>query len=51
MPRQELTHHERMRLALEHQETDRIPISMICSGINQPAYGELEEVLEGCSAS
>jgi len=33
-------------LALEHQETDRIPISMICSGINQPAYGELEQLLQ-----
>ncbi len=46
MPRRELTHHERVRLALDHQETDRIPISMICSGINQPAYGELETVLQ-----
>jgi uroporphyrinogen decarboxylase len=41
MRRRELTHHERVRLALDHRETDRIPISMICSGINQPAYGEL----------
>mgnify|MGYP001825885443 FL=1 len=46
MPRPELSHHERMRLALEHQETDRIPISMICSGVNQPAYDELEEKLQ-----
>ena len=46
MPRPELSHHERVRLALDHQETDRIPISMICSGINQPAYGELETMLK-----
>lgn len=46
MTGRQLTHHERMRLALEHRETDRIPISMICSGINQPAYGELEALLQ-----
>lgn len=28
----ELTHRERVRLALEHQETDRVPIAMVCSG-------------------
>ena len=46
MRRRELTHHERVRLALEHRETDRIPISMICSGIHQPSYGELESLLQ-----
>jgi uroporphyrinogen decarboxylase len=46
MPRQLLTHHERVRLALEHQETDRIPISMVCSGIHQPVFGELETLLQ-----
>jgi uroporphyrinogen decarboxylase len=46
MPRQQLNHHERVTLALEHRETDRIPISMVCSGIHQPAYGELENILQ-----
>ncbi len=41
----ELTHRERVRLALEHRETDRIPISMVCSGINAPARKELETYL------
>jgi len=36
---------ERVRLALEHQETDRIPIGMVCSGINPPAYDALETYL------
>lgn len=43
--RNELTHRERVRLALEHQETDRVPIAMVCSGINTPAYATLEEYL------
>jgi len=46
MPGQELSHHERVRVALEHQETDRVPISMICSGIHRPTYGELESMLQ-----
>ena len=46
MSGQELTPHERVKLALEHRKTDRIPISMVCSGIHQPAYGELEELLQ-----
>ncbi len=33
----ELSHRERVLLALEHRETDRVPISMICSGINDPS--------------
>ena len=41
-----LSHRERVRLALEHQETDRVPIAMVCSGINQPAHGELQEYLQ-----
>ncbi len=41
----ELTHRERVRLALDHQETDRVPIAMVCSGINAPAYGPLTEYL------
>ena len=43
MGRQEvLTGRERVRLALAHRETDRIPIAMVCAGINPPAYRELE---------
>jgi len=34
-----------VRLALEHQETDRIPIAMVCSGINPPAYEALARYL------
>ena len=35
-----LSSRERVRLALEHRETDRIPIAMVCSGINEPARTE-----------
>ena len=46
MPRKEtLSSRERIRLALDHQETDRIPIAMVCSGINPPAYKTLESYL------
>ncbi len=44
-PRDELTGRERVRLALQHQETDRIPIAMVCSGINAPARAELAAFL------
>jgi uroporphyrinogen decarboxylase len=37
----QLSHRERVRLALEHQETDRVPIAMVCAGINKPAYDDL----------
>ena len=40
-----LTSRERVRLALEHQETDRIPIAMVCSGVNPPARRALAEML------
>jgi uroporphyrinogen decarboxylase len=40
-----ISHRERVRLALEHQETDRVPIAMVCSGINPPAWRELAEYL------
>jgi uroporphyrinogen decarboxylase len=47
MPRREiLSSRERVHLALEYQETDRIPIAMVCSGINQPAYEALEGYLQ-----
>lgn len=37
-----LSHRERVRLALEHTETDRVPIAMVCSGINPAARKVLE---------
>jgi uroporphyrinogen decarboxylase len=43
--KESLSSRERVRLALEHQETDRIPIAMVCAGINPPAYRELEAYL------
>ena len=36
---------ERVRLALDHQETDRVPIAMVCSGINFPADKAFDELL------
>jgi uroporphyrinogen decarboxylase len=40
-----LSSRERVRLALQRQETDRIPIAMVCSGINSPAREALEAYL------
>jgi len=40
-----LSHRERVLLALNHQQTDRVPITMICSGINSPAREELDAYL------
>ena len=42
MPGSQLSSRERVRLALAHQETDRIPIAMVCSGINEPARSEFD---------
>ncbi|MHB0999055.1 MAG: uroporphyrinogen decarboxylase family protein [Armatimonadota bacterium] len=41
MSNTQISHRERVRLALDHKETDRIPIAMVCSGINPPAYMDL----------
>jgi len=41
----ELSHRERVRLALEHQVTDRVPVATVSSGINPPALRELETYL------
>ena len=41
-----LSSRERVRLALNHQATDRIPIAMVCAEINPPAYRELETYLQ-----
>ena len=43
--RPELTPRERVRLALEHRETDRVPIAMVCSGINEPVSTQFEGLL------
>jgi uroporphyrinogen decarboxylase len=46
-----LSSRERVRLALTHQETDRIPIAMVCSGINPPVDREFDALLrdqKGC---
>ena len=40
-----LTHRERVQLALDHQATDRVPVSMICAYINDPARVALDEYL------
>jgi uroporphyrinogen decarboxylase len=45
MKRNELSHRERVLLALDHKETDRIPIAMVCSSINQPANEMVENIL------
>jgi uroporphyrinogen decarboxylase len=41
-----LSSRERVHLALAHQTTDRIPIAMVCAGINPPAAAALEELLQ-----
>jgi uroporphyrinogen decarboxylase len=40
-----LSSRERVRLALEHRTTDRIPVAMVCAGINPPAMAPLEDLL------
>ncbi|NQU42352.1 hypothetical protein HQ520_03650 [bacterium] len=47
----QLSSRERVLLALAHRDTDRVPIAMVCSGINQPTWGMLDEYLKrerGC---
>jgi len=41
----ELSHRERVRLALQHRRTDRVPIAMVCAGLNLPAREDLEAYL------
>ncbi|MCU0501168.1 MAG: uroporphyrinogen decarboxylase family protein [Anaerolineae bacterium] len=41
-----LSSRERVRLALAHKTTDRIPIAMVCAGINPPAAGAVDELLQ-----
>jgi uroporphyrinogen decarboxylase len=40
-----LTGRERVRLALQHRTTDRIPIGMVCAGLNPPVLDALEQWL------
>jgi uroporphyrinogen decarboxylase len=40
-----LSGRERVRLALQHRTTDRIPIGLVCAGVNPPARRALEERL------
>lgn len=44
--RSALSSRERVRLALNHQETDRIPLALVCGGINPPAYREFDSYLQ-----
>jgi len=48
----ELSGRERVLLALSHQTTDRVPMAMVCSGLNPPAHAALEAYLgETCGQS
>jgi len=44
--KEKLSSRERVRLALTHQETDRIPIALVCGGINPPAYHDFDAYLQ-----
>ncbi len=39
--RNEMSHRERVSLALAHKQTDRVPIAMVCSGISPAARKSL----------
>jgi len=41
-----MTSRERVMAALDHKETDRIPIAMVCGGINPPSMQALDEFLQ-----
>jgi len=41
-----MTSRERVLAALDHRETDRIPIAMVCGGINPPAMQALNDYLK-----
>lgn len=41
----DLTHRERVLLALDHRETDRVPLAMVCSGLNPPVQRAVAELL------
>lgn len=46
MIKETLSSRERVRLALDHQVTDRIPLAMVCSGINPPADKAFDALLQ-----
>ncbi len=37
-----LSNWQRVLLTLDYRDTDRVPIAMVCSGINEPARHEPE---------
>ena len=41
----DLSSRERVRLALDHRQTDRVPLSMLCAGINKPVREKLDALL------
>ncbi|MGA2763855.1 MAG: uroporphyrinogen decarboxylase family protein [Spirochaetia bacterium] len=43
--REALTGRERVALALQHRATDRIPVGMVCAGLNPPARRALSDFL------
>ena len=43
MPTGQLSSRERVRLALAHRETDRVPVALAYAGINEPARTMFEE--------
>ena len=45
MPSPDLSHRERVLWALDGKPTDRVPIAMVCSGINEPARTQLDHWL------
>jgi len=45
MSHQPLSGRERVRLALRHETADRVPIALVCAGINPPAFRDLEAYL------
>lgn len=36
---------ERVRLALNHQQADRVPIALVCSGLNPPVDAQVDQLL------
>lgn len=41
-----LSSRERVLLALQHEETDQVPIAMVCSGINEPTRELFDQYLK-----
>jgi len=45
MTRPAISHRERVLLALDHRPTDRVPVAMVCSGLQPPAHTALDDWL------